>query len=851
MRYRSVSKLAVPTVVLCLACARADVGATTSSGAEEGLASIDGSASSSEATGDSSSGGTGGQGTGEGSASASGTGNEGTTSNGDTASADASTNGVSASDSGDTSGTSDTSAGPGTTTGGSTDVGGCGSCPDNYLCKYGECIPDLGSCTSNDECPGDAYCDGDGQCIPYGVPPDRQNDPECKKAAVPVGITPVVQCQWTDAPVGDPTRGYRRVYTTPIVADLNLDQDPSKIQPSIVLTTWRDVNERTGILRVFDGRTCTEQMRIGDSDEDVYDDRPGYASQWVVGDLDGDVGSGGHPEIVGLHRTSNDELSAIAFAIDSTGMAPMLQRRWLGRDCADGDALIEFGDHRGHLGPSLLDLDDDGTPEVIVDTMVFDADGCLLNTFDDETQYLSDKGVQSAVADVDLDGVPELIRHDRVAQWDTSTQEWVTDGYFVANPSGHRHGYVAIVDAGLYSTGIAGVADDDLPEVVVVSASTQNANANDSGSIRLQTIAGDIVWGPVALHKTSGDAGRGGPPTASDFDGDGQPEFASAGATFYAVYDPDCDAGGVPSERPNGQCNRDPSMAGLPDGILWAQASKDASSNITGSSVFDFDGDGTAEAVYSDECYVRVYHGATGQVVFSAPAGNGTGMEFPVIVDVDGDFATEIVVPRADNTSGCPSPDPLFSASGSFSTSSGFVVYRDPQDRWANSRPVWNQHAYSITHVNDDAVVPNSSSVQANWQVPGYNNFRQNAQGDIGVLELADLTVEIEGVDICMSVGNVMLEARVCNRGTAPVRDGIDVEFRQTIPPDTGLASSVLVCVDATNVLLQPGDCTLVSCNGSITPGAETWVVADPNDTIADCHPANNDGAGSLAICPA
>ena len=32
--------------------------------------------------------------------------------------------------------------------------------------------------------------------------------------------------------------------------------------------------------------------------------------------------------------------------------------------------------------------------------------------------------------------------------------------------------------------------------------------------------------------------------------------------------------------------------------MLWSQRSQDMSSNVTGSSVFDFEGDGRAEAVY-------------------------------------------------------------------------------------------------------------------------------------------------------------------------------------------------------------------------------------------------------------
>lgn len=98
----------------------------------------------------------------------------------------------------------------------------CGGCPPNFKCKYDTCIPDLGTCNTNDDCPGDSYCDADGECIPYGVPPDKINDPECVKQDVPEGVMPAIQCEWTGiADPNDKTKGSTLIYTTPIIADLN------------------------------------------------------------------------------------------------------------------------------------------------------------------------------------------------------------------------------------------------------------------------------------------------------------------------------------------------------------------------------------------------------------------------------------------------------------------------------------------------------------------------------------------------------------------------------------------------------------------------------------------------------
>lgn len=730
----------------------------------------------------------------------------------------------------------------------------CGAvlCPGSFKCRYDTCVPDLGTCERHDDCPGDSYCDAEGQCIPYGVPPSVVNDPQCKRDNPPEGVNPVVQCEWLQPAAGDPTEAFIDIYTAPVVADLNLDDDPGKLQPSVVVTTFDSSSGvRVGMLRVFDGRTCEEQLRLGGPDDpDAEANRPAYGTQWAIADLDGDAASGGRPEIIGMHNTgitsNNHPLNLYALKLDTEGGQERAEPLWYGRQCsAWGDEVVEFSSNLANYGPGVWDLDDDGVPEVIVDEMVFDAEGCLLSSFSDFV-YLS-HGPMSAVADVDLDGAPELVRFNRIAAWNTTTTEWEDESWFTPDVDAHKPGHVAVADLGQYSVLPQHPSPNDLPEIIVVSAASTTFDPNTSGTIRVQSLDGTVVWGPLELYHDPGQpGGHGGPPTASDFDGDGQVEFAAAANQYYAVYDPDCVEalqGQSPPQRPGGQCERHPSMNHLPDGILWAQPSQDYSSSGTGSSIFDFDGDGAAEAVYADECYVRVYQGATGQVVFSAPASSGTGFELPVIADVDGDFATEIVVARSVGPD-CPLADPLFEGATGFEKRGGFAVLRDPEDRWAASRPIWNQHAYSITNVADDGTVPRSSEWKPNWTQPGLNNFRQNTQGDLGRLNIADLTVVFRNIDdLCQGQsGTTTLEAKVCNRGTNPVQDGVLVQFRE--------GDQTLVCETATTRLLEPGQCEDVSCTGQLSGQGDVLVAVDPNDQVADCHPGNNDGASVLKLCP-
>jgi len=271
--------------------------------------------------------------------------------------------------------------------------------------------------------------------------------------------------------------------------------------------------------------------------------------------------------------------------------------------------------------------------------------------------------------------------------------------------------------------------------------------------------------------------------------------------------------------------------------------------------VFDFDSDGQAEVVYSDECYARVYRGSDGTVLFSYPAVSGTGYELPVIADVDGDFASEIVVARAPGGIVCPAMDPLHPTTRTESRP-GFVVFRDPRDRWSASRPIWNQHAYAVTGVTDDGRIPRTRDVGRNWEAAGLNNFRANVQGSPRTAAVADLTVTLARPAELCGVTSMMvpLHANVCNRGTNPVGDGAIVRFSLT-DSDAGVdaGAGVTLCDARTPRVLAPGDCTEVTCTATIRDPSRVrniLVVVDPDHTIADCHEGNNRGALLAVYCP-
>ena len=199
-----------------------------------------------------------------------------------------------------------------------------------------------------------------------------------------------------------------------------------------------------------------------------------------------------------------------------------------------------------------------------------------------------------------------------------------------------------------------------------------------SGAVILR--AGIDINGPLSPDLcppgSAGNIQGGGPQTIADFNGDGTPDVAVAGGVGYAVFD--------------GKKLMDPNVADA-DTFLWIKQTQDCSSAATGSSVFDFDGDGSAEVIYSDETTLRVYKGSDGTVLWSTCNTTGTLVEYPLVADIDGDSQADIIVTSNSYSSlTCPVE---------MAKTQGVRVFGDTKGQWVRTRRVWNQHAYHVTKV--------------------------------------------------------------------------------------------------------------------------------------------------------
>jgi hypothetical protein len=724
-------------------------------------------------------------------------------------------------------------------------------CDQGLRCFSGSCIPDNGTCAEEETCQNDTQC-VDGVCVPYGVDPVGDFDELCTIELRPGLFRTVLQCEWTGPPEGDPYPNHMHVESTPLVMDFAIDRGPDDPpRPSIVfIATDRFTHTESGVIRIIDGATCEQLATLADPFVQA-------AGTPAIGDVDDD----GRPDIAAPMEGGG----VAVWRWDEGVRQWRLLWRDAGRVATAMHALF------------MADIDDDARTEILAGGIVYDAAGAVMSTTVGQPLLPNHEAYAWAqpavVADVDGDVVPELLLGDSIWAWDAVSADLVQEA---SVPGTASSGGVAVANFGDF-----GEATGDAPgrpELVVPLQS----------GLQIETISGSVLFGPIPIPGgTYVDT-----PTVADFDGDGVPEVGLAGGSTYTVFDMACVADGGP-----GLCD-----TGRNDGMLWSfQMYREAG----GTTVFDFEGDGRAEVVTSDLCFVRVLDGRDGAVVWSRGRSSGTWYELAVVADVDADYHAEIVsgseavcLPafgltcptvdpyapglRCESDGDCPTPlsscdsglcrcaqasdcgDPDLTCTdplpGSLGTGMvcrpagrlqhGVRVYSDFRDRWAGSRMLWNQYAYSVTNVRDDGTIPRGSEVLPNWEQPGLNNFRQNVQAQgFDLDDSPDLTVgHLDAPECNTEEATQPLSARVCNRGTLPVAAGVDLSFH------IGSPDGEVVCSATTQDVLERGACEDVTClweGITLDTDYEVHAVVDSDDemSVAECHEDNNAG-GTEVRCP-
>jgi hypothetical protein len=623
-------------------------------------------------------------------------------------------------------------------------------CAASQACLGQACVPLGATCTVTEECGIEDICEPVlGRCVPRSAVEVCEYRP-------PVGVfAPTVACRWQPPAEFRPSSD--DVVMAPAVANLTDDNGDgltdTRDVPDIVLVSFNRPTDGCctprGTLRIIDGRCdATGGMRtVASLDMPFLDNSTGIA----LGNL--------HPDSM-----TEERVPEIVATIQNNGT---IAYRRTAEDGSTWEVLwhntmyLPAARYNGSgAAPAIADLNGDGQPEVIVGNVVLNGlTGALV--WDGAVTVRAGAGVgnnaflgpTSTVADLDLDGTPEVIAGNTVYDGPTGAERWT----YTYTTSNSTCGGSAACDG---YNGVGNFDDDPQGEVVIVRRGEVFVLEHDG-----------VLKRRVAIPVVSCPNNEGGPPTVADFDGDGRAEIGVASADYYVVFDLDCTG----SPLPEG-C--------LSENVRWQVRNTDCSSRSTGSSVFDFDGDGRAEVVYADERNFRIFDGRTGAILFDDPNHrSNTRLEMPIVVDVNNDGKSEVLVPAAP---------------GDTTTPDGLAVWADTDNNWVRTRRIWNQHTYSVTNVTEDGQIPRYA--EPNWSNSRLNNFRQNVQ-PAGLFDAPDLYVADVELLACDPTGTVDIAVIVGNRGALGVGAGVPVVASAT--PTGG--TPVSLGVQRTTMFLLPG----------------------------------------------
>ncbi len=689
-------------------------------------------------------------------------------------------------------------------------------CDAGDVCVGTMCTTPGKDCKDSYDCDPGNYCEGLlGKCLP------QPEDLSCQLKPIFDKVDVQLEWAWTAD----------EVTATPLVADVDGDGIPDVI----VNTMFAEGVRERGEIVLLDGATGQEKWRITHNPNNNQFGSHGLSTP-AVADVDGD----GLPDIIyagrGTGNGTNFQVSPV-HAVNGEG-----EFLWTGRN-----AQNQVVNHRiVHGSATVVNLDDDPEAEIAFGGLIFDNDGRMVwaqgthpaqlgTPLNPNNQNPIYTGGLATFADLDDDGYPELItgRDAWKISWSPGDPPNVSVSLFWTNNAGNGNdGWPSVAD--LDGNGTPEVVLTAWPQIRVIDGATGNLWCGvDPTGFACQNNPG-IRTQPIQI----GGANLGGPATLADFDGDGRLEAGISVGVAYAVYD---------FHRPDEVIVKpanDPAPAPGAMYPRWKATIQDATSSSTGSSVFDFQGDGKAEVLFQDECNAYVFSGENGAVQLRITNSSSTVHEYPLVADVDGDGNSEFIVvanlSNPNENASCLAKNP------NYATRKGVFLYGAGADNWVPTRRVWTQHTYHVTDADSSGNVPLME--QSNWEVEGLNNFRQNVQGE-GVFNAADLTASLS-INLNKCSDELVLQATIYNEGSLGVPAGIDVSFFQG-SDNTGIKLGSKPTLEP----LLTGGSTLVTWTLDAPMEKTSYYVevdfGENGGIVDECDNTNNGSVVPDAECPA
>ncbi len=272
---------------------------------------------------------------------------------------------------------------------------------------------------------------------------------------------------------------------------------------------------------------------------------------------------------------------------------------------------------------------------------------------------------------------------------------------------------------------------------------------------------------------------------------------------------------------------------------VWSLTSNDWS-GCTGITAFDFDGNGIREIVYRDMTTLRIINGnlATPTNYATIASGSATWGEYPIVGDFDNDGQADIAV-TGNNMLG---------------------VYQRAVNTfdWQDAPNYWNQRNYRIVNINPNLTIPTtesnsagSASINNNLTQLQYLDAPAGTTAPYGTTAASDATIAITSVTgPCPSL---TVLATITNNGLAVLKAGTTIALYNGNPTTT---NAVLVGTYVTTAAVAPGATLNVTIplNVSINIATLYAVVNDlgttarpynlatqfPNSSIIECNYTNN-----------
>lgn len=499
------------------------------------------------------------------------------------------------------------------------------------------------------------------------------------------------------------------------------------------------------------------------SDSTLFSDKLSPQSQLLVGDIDADgeneivvVGSsfpgypGNYTHVVIFNHLLEEEYSfstdaridlhtTIAIAdVDRDGLAEIVVHTVDGKlTCYNYNGREinrKWENSRANIGnkyvcPAIGDINADGIPEILLDNRIYNAQtGELLLILPESigNGEVFNQVATPLLADMDQDLILEVVGGNQIIKIE------INNNHGTARNRGYVWKKIEGVELEDGFTSVADIDQDGFPDVVVT------------------TLDHLYIWSPCKGPRSSPEIlaharFTDGPnwtsrAVVSDVDRDGNMEI------IWAFNQ------GI-------RCYKYRHITGVLE-VMWEIATMDIS-GASGISAFDFNNDRKVELAYRDHTHLRIINGTTGENIASMEGNSGTGLEYPVIVDLDKDQTAEIVVLEGDEN-----------------LSGRIAVYENSGEPWAAARSVWNQYGYNGVHVKENLTVP---QYQFNPSTPfgaatPFNHFLQQT-GPVNHLG----ETFVAACDIHLKEDSIIVE-RTCDSidifftllTTGPVQDIID-----------------------------------------------------------------------------